>query len=773
MSVSAICKYIAEKWQEGRQPLPAGSKGRKEIIMKKMNKFAALLLAFIMMLALGAPSTAFAEGTAHETKVKIHKIYMPKETYDAFKEKTHDGSEITNLTDYFGTGAKAINGVAFRVYQILEKAETGALKGDAESLKPYGSFDAGKYYKLVQVAGKDFVLTAKSDETDGVAEVTLPDGKYYVVEDKANSTYNDTNLTGMKAVPFVLELPAGLPDGSGNYGVDNPLHVYPKNTDDKVKFDKNFAREHGLEAIKDPNTLKDVGAVVENYKTQKATLSARIGQKVPYESVAEMPLGTIFRQMHLSDIFEKGMKYDKGSMVVTWNEKGKTAKANPLTAVTDYTIEESEVGFDISFTEAGLKKLNEAAKSANIQVWFNYNGEVTEDALIDKSIDNNITLEFNHEKPTPEPVKPSNGEVKVEKTWADGQAPSGVKVKYVLKEGKDKVVGAVTLPAGNTNPIDLGDGVTFVPSSADSLGGSFKGLDNEKKYTVVEFVDGYSPAYKAEAGKVTVTNTKTPTSITPTPPSVETHGKRFVKTNDKTGEEQKRLNNAQFVIKKEGTNKQGATVTQYLTLKDGATEVADKESYDAAEKAYQEAIDRLNTLLGKTEELTAAEKEEKTKLEGAESVSGSIQALKKARDAAYEKVHEVWDWTETKDNAYKFTSDKNGQFEVKGLRKLPDGKVYTVEEVKAPNGYVLPSNAAEIAKFTVGEGSYNEQPDGIEYKLDMTGVTNPTALRIENTLVTIPKTGGMGTTLFIVAGIGLMAAAVVFFIKNRKEEMAA
>lgn len=741
--------------------------------MKKTNRVLAFLLAIAMLLGMAVPMTAQADtsNVPGETTVDIHKVLMPKDAFTNWKPKPHDGSQIADLADYFGAGAKAINGVAFRIYAVSDTqqdAGPGAVKGDDPSLKPYGKFEAGKYYKLMKFGpqfDKEFVLTEKVGTEDGIAQVTLPNGKYYIVEDKANSTYNETNMTGMKAVPFMLELPAPMPNGIKNYDTKDILHVYPKNTDDKVKFDKNFAKEHGLEAIKDPNTLKDVGAKVENYNLQKATLSARIGQKVPYESVAEMPTGTFFKQLHFTDLFEKGLKYDQGSMVITWNDKTKTAKENTLAKGTDYTITETESGFDISFTEAGLKKLNDAAKTADIQIWFNYNGEVTKEAIIDKPIDNNITMIFNHEKPTPKPVKPSNGNLVVTKTWAEGTAPQGAKVKYVLKDG-NKVVGAVNLPAASTGDIDLGDGIKFTPNG---LGGTFTGLDNTKEYTVVEFVDGYSPEYTSTAaGSLEVKNTKTTTSITPTPPSVETHGKRFVKTNDKTGNELKRLNNAQFIIKKD----EGTANVQYLTLKKDATAANDKTAYDTAEKAYQDAIDRLNVLLGKTT-LTTDEQTEKTKLEGADTVTGSIKQLKAARDKAYAKVNEVWDWTADKDAAYKFTSDAQGQFEVKGLRMLPSGKVYTVEEVKAPAGYVLPSNAATIATFTVGEGSYDTQKQGIEYKLDMTGVTNPTALQIENTLVTIPKTGGMGTALFIGGGIALMLGAGYVFLKNRKEEMAA
>ena len=42
-------------------------------------------------------------------------------------------------------------------------------------------------------------------------------------------------------------------------------------------------------------------------------------------------------------------------------------------------------------------------------------------------------------------------------------------------------------------------------------------------------------------------------------------------------------------------------------------------------------------------------------------------------------------------------------------------------------------------------------------------------MQIKNNDVTIPQTGGIGTVLFTVVGIGLMAGAVMAMKKNREE----
>ena len=42
-------------------------------------------------------------------------------------------------------------------------------------------------------------------------------------------------------------------------------------------------------------------------------------------------------------------------------------------------------------------------------------------------------------------------------------------------------------------------------------------------------------------------------------------------------------------------------------------------------------------------------------------------------------------------------------------------------------------------------------------------------MQIKNNDVTIPQTGGMGTVLFTVVGISLMAGAVIAMKRNREE----
>ena len=122
-------------------------------------------------------------------------------------------------------------------------------------------------------------------------------------------------------------------------------------------------------------------------------------------------------------------------------------------------------------------------------------------------------------------------------------------------------------------------------------------------------------------------------------------------------------------------------------------------------------------------------------------------------------------------------SGSDGTFEIKGLEYseyeitkwddatktfVPTTKVnnyYALKEVKAPKDYALQEKEIE---FTINDTSYYT---------DATQVTPTPAdpQLIDNKKLTIPQTGGMGTVIFTVVGVALMAGAVIAMKKNREE----
>lgn len=762
--------------------------------MKK--KILSLLTAFAMVFGiLVAPfTTASADTTLtpQNTKVNIHKILMDgdgsTDPYKSWPEqgKEHDGSAITDIATYFGKNAKRINGVAFRFYEVKDKSENGFVKGDDTSLADYKeNFDTSKYYKLVKfyeqknadpTGTKEYILTEKVDGVDGIAQVTLPNGTYRVVEDKANSTY-DGNITGMKAVPFTLNLPAPMPDGTKNYDTKDILNVYPKNVEKKVQFDKNFVKSNKYDPTKttDAELIKK-GIDYANYNQAKATAKGFIGKEYDYEAAAKAPKGTYFPHLVIRDSFDQGMEFVKDSLKIEDTLANAAQGQKILTFGTgDYTLEQKPSGFILTFSPTGLKKINDEAKIRDVEIKLSYKGVVTKDAVVDKEIDNNITVDFGHKNPpTPPSVKPSNGELKVTKTWSK-ETEKASSVKYLLKDNNGKTVAQVVLDGTETQGEKVAGvkpdktEIKFTVTAAYS--GKFTNLDSNIQYTVEEYVDGFRPDYTGSVdGEVKIKNEKTPTTITPTPPKVVTGKKRFVKTDQ--ADSSKRLSGAQFVIERTIGSE-----TKYLALKDAASQQSAVNDYNAAEKAYLKALDDYNKINNKTEaNRTEEEKTEFTKLGGEENVAGSIKALKKTRDEKYKAVNTQWKWItadEAKDataqdevdktwgKAFKFTSNSDGQFEVVGLEY---GEGYNAVEIKAPVGYVIPSTPKYA--FTVAK---SDEDTDVQINYNTDDAKN-NAKEIKNIKSDIPKTGGIGSLIFIAAGIAIMAGAFVGYKKSQAVE---
>mgnify|MGYP004591318881 CR=1 FL=1 len=99
------------------------------------------------------------------------------------------------------------------------------------------------------------------------------------------------------------------------------------------------------------------------------------------------------------------------------------------------------------------------------------------------------------------------------------------------------------------------------------------------------------------------------------------------------------------------------------------------------------------------------------------------------------------------------TTDGNGKILVKGL----DVGKYKLKETKAPQGYNLMVNEPEITLAQSNTKMYLSNTNDPEVE-QSAYFYQP----VEDSKISIlPSTGGMGTTIFMVAGIGVMACAVV------------
>ena len=102
-------------------------------------------------------------------------------------------------------------------------------------------------------------------------------------------------------------------------------------------------------------------------------------------------------------------------------------------------------------------------------------------------------------------------------------------------------------------------------------------------------------------------------------------------------------------------------------------------------------------------------------------------------------------------------SDEHGQFNVKGL----DAGTYYLKETTPPAGYSACPDTTIVISATHDEHNVN---------LSGESNLNNKIINIKAGGITLPSTGGIGTTLFYVVGGGLMVAAIVLLVTKKRME---
>lgn len=715
-----------------------------------------MLLALVMTLSAFAPFSARAEeGTPNTTStdettktVTLHKILLTKEALEKHdKDKKYDGKAI-DIKEFFGdTTAKDIGGVYF----AWAKKDTD---GKYYWIKSDGNFTTTKTEvkenELDKLPTDTFGgITVKDSGIEFTTETFKGEYKIYEIHEK--SSYKGNNgeaLTDMKAVPVVITLPL-----VNNDGVVTNAHVYPKNTEDKPEIDKNFAANNDLTTVKDEQGNQKAGAAYENYQKEKATVTAEIGKKIPFEVKTKLPKDAKYKTLRWSDRMTPGLTFDRASFTITGLPSG-------IIENTDYVIKHNDRGFDLVFNETGLKKLEEALKNDSIEVTLNYNGVVNKDALIDVPEKNDIKLFYGNNKSfenEPTEVKPKENKIEVKKSWditgdqtvtdADKEAV----VTYTLQirdketnEWKDvndpKIQNPVIKKYDSTNP-------------QGSFNHTFEGLKDDATYRVLEEVTGYEPEYLItnEDGTVSIINhkkTDNPKPLDPTEPKVVLGGKRFVKTSENKEE---RLAGAEFLVKRGDK--------EYLVL----SEKVNEKEFNDAKDALKNAIEAYNKLSA-----------EEQKGDAGKTAKEKIEIAQQKYNEAFIKNAKKYEWKEFSDadtakkyeNIVILRSDKNGQFEIRGIEY---GDNYKLVEITPPEGFAKLSGDVD---FVVKNGSYVGTAEELEYKITVKEGEKPVKAygkQIINKKVSIPQTGGIGTVIFTVVGVMLMVGAA-FALKRRKED---
>ena len=677
--------------------------------------------------------------TETTTKVTIHKIKVksttgfPIEQQEGATEivgkdgKTkYDGGLIAkdSISGFFGEGAEELAKVKFTYWTFDSKDNYKTMLADPSA---YDTVDEVK--ALLKADGKEVTTTTNGVATD---DITVPaNGHKYLWAVESSKTITDADgkqqtITGGAAVPFGLALPLFKADGS----VNTDIHVYPKNTTaNEPKVDKDFEGKANAEQDRneiDNNIKKDV----------------KVGDEVPYDIETIIPAGAKYKTVAWTDQMTEGLTFNNDVKIMI-GAKGTETEWD----ATNYTVTPDGNGFVLELTKAGLAALEEQAKDAEVRLLVKYSATVNENSKVERPERNDVIFHYGHEPHhgnTPYPTKPNQetGELTVNKEFSDAEGAwkPGEKVEVTIYDahtGKPVDFSKNTVDNNQKATVELtkGDAENNVE---EKLSHTWKGLDKDRQYKVVEkFTPGDEVTYeKQQDGTVKIIDKKTdnPTPKNPQEPAVETYGHRFQKIDQSEG---KGLPGAKFIVKNniEGDADNGKILAQ-KTAKDLE---ADQAAYDKAEKEYKNAV-----------------KEGKADTE--------IASKKEARDKAYVKVNTQWKWiadTDNHDGAYVFTSKDNGYFKVTGLNL---GK-YQLIETQAPKGYAENKTPQD---FEVTENS-----TGDTTKLQTGELEDKQGFKqIENKKVTIPQTGGIGSLIFIVAGLALMGVAFVAMKRRNSYEEA-
>jgi len=486
-----------------------------------------------------------------------------------------------------------------------------------------------------------------------------------------------------------------------------------------------------LKEEKAGETGSKAGANYDNYQKEKATVTADLGKSVPYEVKTKIKKDSHYKKLVWNDNMTKGLTYQKDLKV---NGAGLTAD--------DYFVTETDGGFTLVLKESGLTKVENAAKEKDVEIKLVYSAKINGKAVVDKPELNDIALDYANKKghdSEPKEFTPGQKEITMKKSWdvtgdqTVTEADKGVTAYFTLQKKNDQ---------GKWEDVE-----TVEKTEKDNFEVKFSNLDENGTYRIVESVKGYEAEYmeyNKETGEIEIKDhkdTDNPEKLNPTEPKVQLGGRKFVKTNneEKGSDKLERLVGAEFYVK----NAQD----QYLVAaKKDAKAVTDaKAALDDAVKAYNDL---------------SAEDQKGDK--GTEAKNLINDKQKKYNDAFVANATE-YTWGAKDDaNVVVLTSDAEGRFEIKGL-EYKEG--YKLEEKTAPKGYAKLQSDEE---FEVKDGSYVSTADELQYNKD--NADKGYGLQIKNKNVTIPQTGGIGSLIFVVAGLALMAVAFVAMKRRNSYE---
>lgn len=721
---------------------------------KATNKLMSFLAAFAMVLSvLVAPFTSAnaAEVTAPEGTIGETTTEMPTSTnvniwklqadsYNSPRQWDHNGGTLSDeQLNTLGTNVRGLKGVEFSYWEV-SAAELDKLN-NAET-KP-ATVDAVNQFLGRKSADGTTGLTAENGKAK---TLNLANGNYWFVESK---TPTNVTTNGGHAVPFALTLPqVKLVKGDdGKFAPAEPteylteVNVYPKNTTTEVDVNKDFT-----DKIDEKRTDEVKDADQRDY---------RLGDAVPYTVRTVFKARTNYENAYWTDEMTDGLTFDKTSLKVTFN--GVAADEE------DYTVTYDGVqnGFRVELTGPGKAKVSD--QESDVTVDLAYEATVNSNAVVNIPETNDVTFIYGNDQRfgnTPQPTFPNDDKkLTVSKSFVDvdgdDKAPKeGESITFDLFDAQDGTLkGSVTFTQNDGNyTVNDGTGDKIVQGNEWTY--TWEDLDLERQYKVVERdLKGFQAQYTSEKGKTVVVNKDSENiTVNPKEPHVVHYGKKFVKADEATGE---RLEGAVFAVKNANTGEQRDVEHKgkYLAYKSNAQREFERKTYLEAKAAY-------DAMTAKGSETTQEEADNYYK----STVRPAYEALK----TQYQWISVDGELKDSND-IVRLISDAQGRFAIDGLAEGD----YELVELEAPDGYSIPTNNAK--PFTVNSNSWTAE-DGVEFTpadgAEDTSVdgTNGQAQRVDNRNLTIPQTGGIGSLIFIVAGLALMGVAFVAMRRRNSVE---
>ncbi len=642
------------------------------------------------------------------TTITLHKVLMTKEDYTKWDVES-------NRTDGRELNVQEFFGQDAKevdgvAFDIYKEDDNGT--PGSELKKKYFNTDEFKdeqNYTLVKE-----VITGGENEKSA-ENIDLGEGTFVIVENAPKSTYKvdgKTVSTEGKAVPMTLVLPATITGG-------DVLNLYPKNYEvDKPEVFKDY-KDQFTENVEKPETVDNTkltnGRDAETVRKDK--IDKTIGSKLDYRVETVFKENTSYETAYWEDNMTEGLTYGKDLKVYI---DGKEA-----TKDTDYKLEyEEDYGFYVYLLEAGLKKVNGPDRH---KVALEYSATLNKKAIVNIPESNDVDFFYGNDERrgnTPKTTKPVDKKLTVKKEWDDGTFADGESATFILVD-----------PTTNQEI----DG-TKVTINKDEPTHTWKNLNDEKSYKVVEIErqDGEEASYEVtKDGEIKVVNYKgNNREVNPEEPKVVHYGKKFVKVSDR---DNLRLKDAEFKIT--NAEKDG----KFLVQKTDKEAANNRQAYTEQKAIYDQLV---------------ADKAEQTKID---EQFAKVQA-------AYKDLNTTYTWGgENDEGVVVLKSNKNGQFAIDGLEK----GTYYLKETKAPKGF---ADKTDLEKFEVTEKSWNEEGN-VDFRLNEEGTDKnakdgSSAQKVVNKNLTIPQTGGIGSLIFIVAGLALMGVAFVAMKRRNSYEEA-